>query len=235
MARVSGEVVLFDAGGTLFEVRGSVGTVYARAASAHGLELDPSAVDSAFASVFRRQPPLAFGGLAGAALEVAERDWWRRVVADVFERRMDPTAFGRCFDDLWDYFGRPEAWRIFEDVAPELDRLRSAGYRLGVVSNFDSRLDRVLQGLGIAALFEHVAVSSRAGAAKPDPRIFRSALAAFSVGPRAAWHLGDVPGEDVEGARAAGVRPILLDRPRQGSPAQVARIGSLAELSGWIR
>jgi putative hydrolase of the HAD superfamily len=81
-----------------------------------------------------------------------------------------------------------------------------------VVSNFDSRLEGVLTGLGLADWFETVVVSSRAGAAKPSPVPFQQALAALGLSPAQAWHVGDSP-EDEAGARAAGLRCLIVRRP----------------------
>jgi putative hydrolase of the HAD superfamily len=235
MRRASNRTVLFDAAGTLFDVRGSVGEAYARAARRHGLEVDGAELDREFARVFRTQRPLACAGLRGAALDAAERAWWRRVVGALFRERLDAAVFARCFEDLYAYFGRADAWRLFDDVVPELERLRFAGYRLAVVSNFDSRLDGVLGGLGIVGHFEAVIVSSRAGAAKPDPAIFRRALALLGAAPATAWHVGDAPAEDVAGARAAGMRAILVDRRDRNAACRARRVVSLGGLSRWIR
>src|SRR5205807_1475626 len=88
---------------------------------------------------------------------------------------------------------------------------------LAVVSNFDGRLPRVLASLGLRPLVDLVVHSTAAAAAKPDPAIFRAALSALGVAPSAALHAGDGPVADVEGARRAGLRAVLLDRrPEHG-------------------
>jgi len=232
----SRKVVFFDAGGTLFEVRGSVGELYDRIAREHGIAGDPTAIDLAFGAAVRAQGPLAFAGLQGAALEAAERAWWFQVVTAVFADRMGPTLLERYFDALYDYFRLAEAWRLFPDVRPALERLADAGFRLGIVSNFDSRLDQILAALEIERYFESVIVSSRAGVAKPDPAIFQTALVAFGLESRDAWHVGDTPHEDIAGAIAAGVRGILLDRGgRHRAWTHGVRVTSLDDLPAVLR
>ena len=115
---------------------------------------------------------------------------------------------------------------------PLLRRL-AARYRLAVVSNFDGRLPRVLASLGLRPLVDLVVHSTAAAAAKPDPAIFRAALSALGVAPSAALHAGDGPVADVEGARRAGLRAVLVDRGdhRPRLPADVPRIAALSELS----
>jgi putative hydrolase of the HAD superfamily len=229
------QIVLFDAGGTLLELRGSVGEVYGALAREHGLSIDARDLDAAFAEAFRGQGPLAFGELAPPELDARERGWWFRVVEQVFHGRLSEAQLGLFFDALYELFRRPDPWRVFPDVRPALERLGSAGYRLGVVSNFDSRLDEVLSGLGIAGYFEHVVVSSRTGAAKPDAAIFRRALELFGVASASAWHVGDTPGEDVAGARSAGIRAVLLDRlGRYTDRDAPERVGSLTELCALV-
>ena len=78
--------------------------------------------------------------------------------------------------------------------------------------------------------------STAAAAAKPDPAIFRSASSALGVAPAATVHAGDGLVADVEGARRAGLRAILVDRrdQRPRLPAGVGRITTLSELPAFI-
>ncbi len=73
--------------------------------------------------------------------------------------------------------------------------------------------------------------SAEIGSAKPDGAIFRAALALAGTAPGRTWHVGDTPEADVEGARAAGLRPILIDRDGAQAPLDgVLTVRSLAEL-----
>ena len=143
------DLIFFDAAGTLIEVRGRVGAIYARFARAHGLEIDPDAVHQAFLRAFRAQPPMAFpAGTPDGELRAREFGWWRDLVREVFAER-DFPAFDAFFAEVFEYFRRPEAWEVFADVAPTLAALRARGVRLAVVSNFDTRLEDLLAGLEI--------------------------------------------------------------------------------------
>lgn len=131
-------------------------------------------------------------------------------------------------------------FRLAPDALPALNALRDAGMGLAVVSNWDCSLPRVLAELGIADRFAAVSVSAVVGAAKPDPRIFRDALGRMGAAPEAALHVGDRAADDCAGARAAGVRAVLLDRDRDGAAAgpeaaaDCPRIGSLTELTALL-
>jgi putative hydrolase of the HAD superfamily len=126
-------------------------------------------------------------------------------------------------------------FRPFPEVPGALPALRSAGRRLVVVSNWDCSLREVLARAGLAEGFDGVVTSAEVGAAKPSPAIFVGALAVAGVAPRDAVHVGDSVREDVGGARAAAIDPILIRRGRRrsppaGSPPGVRTIASLAEL-----
>jgi len=226
----SPEVIFFDAAGTLFEVRGSVGEIYSRIAGQYGCEADATQLQQSFARWFKLQPPMAFAaGTPDDKLQEMEKGWWRTLVRTVFADCAAFSHFDEFFDDVFEQFRRPELWRIFDDVIPTLTELKQRGIRLGVISNFDSRLDDVLQVLELTQFFDSVHISTRAGAAKPDPMIFDTALAFHNIEAQQAWHIGDSPREDIEGAEAAGIKAILLDRKARQAK-NILRISSLTEL-----
>ncbi len=118
----------------------------------------------------------------------------------------------------------------FPDVRPALRAWRGAGARIVVVSNWDVSLHDVLGRLSLASLIDAILTSAEAGARKPSPAIFEQALALAGVGPEHAIHIGDSVEEDVAGARAAGVRPVLISRRGTLSPQGIETVASLAEL-----
>ena len=95
-------------------------------------------------------------------------------------------------------------FRAYEDAGPALRALRAAGMRLVIASNWDCSLADWLGPAGLLELVDAVVTSAEVGVAKPDPLVFRRALAVAGVGPEAAVHVGDSPDNDVAGARAAG-------------------------------
>jgi putative hydrolase of the HAD superfamily len=111
--------------------------------------------------------------------------------------------------------------------------LRERGHRLVVVSNWDCALPHWLAGAGLLDLVDGVVTSAGAGAAKPDPAIFAPALEIAAVPPGQALHVGDSLDKDVAGARAAGIRPVLLCRDGP-PPAGVQAIATLTELLSLV-
>jgi putative hydrolase of the HAD superfamily len=107
-------------------------------------------------------------------------------------------------------------FRAYPDAEPALGELRARGLRLIVVSNWDISLPRVLERCGLAGLVDETVTSAGAGARKPDPGIFNAALELAGADPGEALHVGDTEDEDLAGARAAGIRALLIDRNGDG-------------------
>ena len=120
-------------------------------------------------------------------------------------------------------------FRAYPDAAPALSSLRDAGLRLVCVSNWDCSLPAVLERCGLAQLLDGVVTSAEAGSRKPDPAIFVSALDLAEASPGEALHVGDSASEDVEGARAAGISALLLNRGGQGDIASLTEVASRVE------
>ncbi|MGE5115376.1 MAG: HAD family hydrolase [Betaproteobacteria bacterium] len=98
----------------------------------------------------------------------------------------------------------------YPDAVPALTALRASGIRLVVVSNWDFSLHERLSETGLTPLLDGAIASAEVGAAKPDPAIFARALEL--AGTTSAWHVGDTPEVDLDGAQATGLPGILLDR-----------------------
>lgn len=230
-------VIVFDAAGTLLDVEGSVGEVYAEAARAAGAEIDPKAIERGFAQAMAAAPPLAFGPLEPNALHAAERDWWSTVAREALERAGPaPGAFRfeDFFDRVYARFSEPSAWHVHEDVRPTLRALRKRGLALAVLSNWDSRLIGLLAAIGIAGYFARIFVSSILGKAKPDPAAFTRTAREMGdlLGRDSPIMVGDRIDHDIEPAITAGWGAMRIDRPGRGgdAPRGVVTLRSLRDL-----
>ncbi|MBN1193524.1 MAG: HAD-IA family hydrolase [Coriobacteriia bacterium] len=116
---------------------------------------------------------------------------------------------------VYEEFGRPERWALYEDVRPAFERLRDRGLAVGIISNWDSRLAHVLGGLGLEDVLSDVVSSAEVGLHKPDPRIFKLACDRMGVSPGQAAHVGDHQYADVLGASSVGMQAVLIDRHGQ--------------------
>jgi len=209
------KVIFLDAFGTLFGVKGSVGEIYSGLAWRSQVKTDPQAVNRAFFQSFAASERLAFPDAAPAAVPELEYRWWKAIVAETFERvgALDSFEdFDAFYANLYGYFETSLPWQIYPDTLTSLARWQSMGIPLGIISNFDSRLHRVLSVLGLVDYFQSITLSSEVGAAKPSQAIFRAALAKHNCTAQEAWHIGDSEAEDYAGAQSAGLRAILIAR-----------------------
>jgi putative hydrolase of the HAD superfamily len=206
------KVIFFDAAGTLIRLKRSAGWHYAEVARRHGLEVDAARMESAFREVWSARParPASLGGR-----EQDDRPWWRELALEVLrtaaqlDGKFDEEAW---FEELYSHFSEPGVWVLYDDVGRCLDRLAKR-VRLAVISNFDRRLRRILEDLGIASRFEWLFISSEIGCEKPHPAIFQHALDVMEVEAGRCLHVGDDPQRDWAGAAAAGIAVFELRRP----------------------
>ena len=124
------------------------------------------------------------------------------------------------------------AAKLYDDAIPTLDHLRDAGFKLAIVSNWDTPLDPLTERLGIADYFDAITAShdERVRSAKPDPHIFNYTLAKVGVSAEEVVHVGDTYAADIVGARNAGIRPILIDRDGTQTGRWRETVQSLSEL-----
>jgi len=157
--------------------------------------------------------------------EATALSFWRTFHWEI----MNGIGLGAYSDEVADYLQEnwqsPEVWPLTPGAKEVLSELRSQGFKLGVVSNWDWTLPRVLRATGLSDFFDYVGVSALEGVAKPDPRFFKIVLDALQVEPQQALHIGDSE-DDIKGARAAGVKPVLFDAYQQNPNA----VGELA----WV-
>jgi len=205
-------VIFFDAAGTLLHLPRGVGWHYRDVALRHGADFGEEELNRAFRAAWRT---VAAPRETRAPRADDDRDWWRALVYRVLDAcdadygKLDRTAY---FEELWSEFVKPGVWELYAETREVLSALKPR-FRLGVVSNFDSRLRRILSQLGIAEFFDEMILSSEVGAEKPSSFIFEEALRRFGVRADEALHVGDEPEADWRGAAAAGLRVFELQRP----------------------
>ncbi|XP_023676406.2 haloacid dehalogenase-like hydrolase domain-containing protein 3 [Paramormyrops kingsleyae] len=231
-------LVLWDVKDTLLRVRRSVGQQYCEEATRAGLTLSPAEVDTAFRRAYRQQSALYPN--YGIAQGLGGQAWWARVVRDTFLQCgvRDEVLLDRLAHNLYHGFSRPENWEVFSDSERTLRSCASLGLQLGVVSNFDLRLESILHGYGLLPYFSFLVTSEGAGVAKPNPDIFRKALQKCGLPAASVAHVGDSYINDYLAARSLGIRGFLLDRGGGEGSAQVPsedRLLSLDELPSRLK
>jgi HAD superfamily hydrolase (TIGR01549 family) len=176
---------------------------YARIAARHGVQLETERYDEAREAAvlnLKRHPEL-----------LHDDSIWHAFTEEIFVGMGGPPELAsECATEIEQGWEVAENFELYEDALPVLEELRAAGLRIGLVSN------------GIRDLAEFVAhhrldvdaiVDSRShGRVKPHPTIFQAALELLDVDPSDAVMVGDSVAEDVDGARALGMRALLVDR-----------------------
>jgi putative hydrolase of the HAD superfamily len=216
--------VFFDAVGTLIHPTPCAADAYHLIGGRYGSRLPLSEVRARFAAAFRAEERFD-AQRQHRTDEQRERERWRRIVVAVLDDVRDPPS---CFRDLYEHFAQPDAWRCEPGAGDLLMALRSAGFVVGVASNFDHRLRDVVGCLPELLPLDRLAISSEIGWKKPAGEFF-AALAAMTGLPAAEiLVVGDDLDNDFHGARAAGMRGLLLDPGESHKVAE--RLGTLGEL-----
>ena len=206
------DMVFFDAGETLIHPHPSFPEVFAAVCREGGYEVAPGEV----AALQERLAP----HLVDLAVETGvETPTLSARESEMFWSHLYRTFLGELgIDDaglvkrLFARFTDIATYRLFDDALPVLTELAEGGYRLGLISNFEGWLEKMLVELEVGHLFEATVISGVDGIEKPDPAIYRLALERGRVAPAQAVHVGDSMKLDIEPAHATGIQPILLDR-----------------------
>ena len=212
------KAIFFDAGGTLLHPHPSVGEICAEVGKRYGSPATADQLDHSFREVWLKHDGL--NRLEGPIDEKLERNFWKILVEEVFTATGGVNDFEAFFHELYDLFARPEVWRLYPDVEDLLKSLKKQGKKMGIVSNWDSRLFHICEGLQLNQYFNFVLASAVFGASKPSPKIFEEALKRSGVEAHEAVHIGDSFKDDIQGAGGAGVAAILIDRHPKGRPHQ---------------
>ena len=239
------KAVLFDLGGTLIYFDGNWAEVAEAANQELYLHLQQQGmqVDSkVFLDEFRRRLEEYYLQRDTEFIEYTTTNVLRTLLADLGYPELSRGALAPALKVL--YSVSQAHWKLEEDTLSTLDRLRSSGYRMGVISNAsdDADVQRLVDNAGIRGYFDFVLSSAACGIRKPNPSIFEIGLEHWRLAPRETVMVGDTLGADILGARNAGIYSIWItrraDRPANRDHAGTIQprdqIATLAELPGKL-
>ncbi len=233
-ASLPGRAVLLDALGTLVELRPPAPALRGTLAQRFGVLVTESEAAAGVAAEIAYYREHLDDGRDGRSLQ-SLRHHCTEVLREALPRARGLEAVSD--EALTEALLASLRFRAFPDAKPALQALRADGRRIVVVSNWDCSLHGVLAHLSLTPMLDGIVTSAEAGARKPAPEIFTEALGLAGASPERAVHVGDSLEEDVAGARAAGITPVLLARAGLGAsrevsaPAGVGVIRSLNELA----
>ncbi len=214
--------VLFDAGGTLVTMdAGAVGDVV----EPHtGQRPDQEQLRAAHYTAMHElaDEPERWNGVAP--------DWWHWWLG----RNLELAGIAAEPEVVAALVGSHGLWRSpLPGSRAGVAAVREAGYRVGVVSNADGRVEADLAAAGFGGMFDVIVDSTLVGVAKPDPAIFGFALDALGVAAAETWYVGDAVQFDVAGGRAAGLGEVVLVDP-YGLARHQPKVASLTELPALL-
>ncbi|MBX3413067.1 MAG: HAD-IA family hydrolase [Pirellulales bacterium] len=223
------DAVLFDAVGTLLHPRPTVDEAYYLGGVRYGSSRTAAELLPRFRAAFARSEAIDEERRDGVTSEAYERARWRQIVEEVFDDLADHESL---FAHLWQHFALADHWRLFDDVTSCLTDLQARGMRLGVASNFDSRLRSICGDLAPLDRLPALFISSELGYRKPHAGFFRHIEQALGLSPDRLLMIGDTPTNDYYAALAAGWQALLIDRhDRHRDVPDEHRLRSLAELA----
>jgi len=224
--------ISFDAGYTLVEPLREANAIVAELLNERGITPDAAVFEAAhrraeqlFAADYLR--PLSDTWTADRAIQAFYVKYYAQFLADL----QAPDVDGSDGVEIIRRYLAPDNWRLYDDVLPALRRLRQAGLRLGVASDWGSSLFPILHSLGLSRYFDWAVVSGAVGFAKPSPQFYRIVVQRANLPAERIVHVGDNYYADVRGARTVGMQAVLVERRgRALPPLDVQVIRSLTEL-----
>lgn len=219
------KAVLFDLGGTLVHTT-EIPDVYKRILEAHGIKRSLQEISHAHEETEKH--------FDIQKLETLFEEYWIRWNLHILKRlgikENVRTLAKTIAERWWDY----SDVRLYPDVMETLKQLRNMGLRIGVVTNgLESDYTQVLQKVGLHSFFDVTVGIDTVGKMKPHKDIFLYALNKLQVSPNETLFIGDRLEHDYEGARKAGIKPLLIDR-NGVTCSKVEKIRSFKEIANYL-
>ena len=228
------EIVTFDCAQTLIDVNWEAHKFAKTCAEHIGLKMPDHAYDRYLQMFYERQPEFRS---VNRTRDVRLGDqWWVDLTHDWLVEFGESPHLVSQLTATSDRLGFSEGsvlFRMYPDVLPCLDRLEAAGIRVAILSNWDYSLHKTLDIFRIRERFEFVLASMEEGLSKPDPEFFHHCLRQMGAEPAQAFHVGDNPTDDIQGARAAGVRCVRIVRHRTAKPGEIDTLDDLEASFAW--
>ena len=236
------KLITFDAMNTLFTTKLPPGMSYYRAAKQMYPNLKEETgdftvyVSNNFKEVYKKH--YKEYTLNGQSKETCKQFWEKVIGKTLYESGADLTEIEmkNVTDQLYEDYQTSKYWKPFDETHKVLDQLHTNGMRLGIVSNFDERLENVLKSLDLKKYMEFVIFPPiTKGLGKPDPRVFQQLIEEYAhCQPEEIVHIGDDKENDFIAAQNAGIKPLLLDKFNSSSDPNFITMTSLSDIFKFV-
>lgn len=191
----------------------------------YAIDVTTEELEATHRIIRRSVGPMLNRGLTHESLVAEAYKQWFHALA------VDDEKVGDIIDAIRNHPFSHLFWARMEDGTKELlVWLKEKGYKLGIISNAEGQIKRLISHIGLEPVFDVILDSHEVGFQKPDQRIFSCALKELDVKASEAVHVGDLVESDVVGAKAAGITPILVDREGRYKDAGCIRVARVQEL-----
>jgi putative hydrolase of the HAD superfamily len=227
------KIIFFDAGGTILEPYPTFAEAFTRICRTHGYQVAPRDVQSVYHTVGMAELSRETGIINASSSAASSQIFWSRL----YEMFLEALGIvdDSLRDDLLATFSDKATYKLFPEVLESFEQLRGAGYRLGLISNFEGWLEEVLVEQKAGEIFEVKVISGIEGIEKPDPYLYRLAMERAGTDPEECVHVGDSIANDLEPATAVGMKAVMIDRSESFPDTTWPRITSLTELPALVR
>jgi putative hydrolase of the HAD superfamily len=224
--------VFFDAGETLLSPHPSFSEIFVAVMAENGVDVNVAEVEDArtYVGVNFDELVARAGQTTWSTSPAVSRKFWGVVYQEILARLVVEDPGGELFEALYRRFTQFDSYRLFDDVLPTIDAIRSAGLQVGLISNFEDWLEEMLTAWEVTRLFDPIVISGVEGVEKPDPAIFLLAVERAGVAPEDAVYIGDHPRIDAAAAEAVGMGSILIDRRGHHPGHEGIRVAGLGEI-----
>ncbi|OQR97705.1 hypothetical protein THRCLA_06876 [Thraustotheca clavata] len=218
---LSFKYLTLDGTGTLFYLKESIGDTYL---NHYRAICDPNMQDLSIVQSINKNFGRAFKNEAAkmpnfgrnTLSSLSASAWWSNVVYHSFPESLHAKideSMDELMTSLYNHYSSSNAWQVFDDVRPTLERLQNQGIPMGVISNFDERIESILESLELRQYFSFVLSSWEHGEMKPAASIFHQAARLHGLEKSIEMlHVGDDMEKDVHGAQKAGYQGRLIER-----------------------
>ncbi len=225
------KAVFIDVGNTLLYEKPSRFEIYAEGARRRGVVITADEMHELMREAHRQLPQVVDGSFRYT------EGWFAAYMLRIFHQSLGlaKSEMPGLTEELFARFSRPDTFVLFPGAEQLLDDLRRRGLKIGLVSNWSTRLPSLLDRLGLARRVDFALCSAIERTEKPERAIFQRALALAGVPAHSALHAGDDLEKDIEGARRAGIDAVLVDHADARPGFAEPRVRSLPELSELVQ